>query len=121
MIASGLRSESRERKSALLLMLSGWRIGKPHCKADCLMGEETSSRPRPFGRSGCVTTRGTWKPPSTSLSSVGTAKPGVPQNTRLKEWDMARTWLHGIIESLTQSLNDLPFSRFNQFADLALD
>src|SRR5215475_8858786 len=38
--------------------------------------------PRPRGRSGCVTTRRTCKPASTSFSSVGTAKRGVPAKTR---------------------------------------
>ena len=50
-------------------------------------GEEGGlSIPRPRGRSGCVRTRGTACPAATSFSSVGTAKLGVPQNTRFMAW-----------------------------------
>ena len=38
--------------------------------------------PRPLGRSGCVATSFTRKPAATNFSSVGTAKSGVPQNTK---------------------------------------
>src|SRR5579863_4108792 len=57
-------------------------MGSFSFRADSLTGEATSSSPRPFGRSGWVTTRYTRNPAPTSLSSVGTAKRGVPQKTR---------------------------------------
>src|ERR1019366_10417921 len=57
--------------------------------------------PRPLARSGWVTTSFTLNPVSTNFSSVGTANIGVPQNTR----------------SITAAL---PFTQFNELADLAL-
>src|SRR5579864_3685607 len=82
MIASGWRAVSWERNSSLVLMRSGWVMGRFSFSADCLTGEATSSRPRPLGRSGWVTTRWMRWPAATSFSSVGTAKGGVPQKTR---------------------------------------
>src|SRR5712671_7425290 len=71
-------------------MRSGWMTGNLRFRAYCLTGEETVSRPRPLGRSGCVTTSCTWNPESTNRSSVGTAKPGVPQKTRLRDEDIGQ-------------------------------
>ena len=84
-IASGLMACSCARNSSLFLILSGWLIGKPSCSARCFTGEGASSMPRPFGRSGWVTTRRTGKPASTSFSRVGTANAGVPQKTRVRK------------------------------------
>src|SRR5258706_2157121 len=69
-------------------MFAGCAMGNFKLSADCLTGEETVSRPRPLGRSGCVTTSGILNPVSISLSSVGTANCGVPQKTRLRDKDI---------------------------------
>src|SRR5258706_14060402 len=111
-------------------MLAGWAIGNFKSSADCFTGDETVSRPRPLGRSGCVTTSWIWNPVSTNLSSVGTANCGVPQKTRLRDENIEQ-FCDRVIERLqcavvtaatiTQSQILLPFSRFDQFADFALD
>src|SRR5450759_2709791 len=101
MIASGWMLSRSARKSSLVLILSGWRTGSPRSIAERFTGEAASSMPRPLARSGWVTTSFTLKPASTSFSSVGTANIGVPQNTR----------------SITAAL---PFTQFNELADLAL-
>jgi len=53
--------------------------------AGLIAGDGASSRPRPRGLSGRVTTRETTKPAASSFSNVGTAKRGVPQKTRLRD------------------------------------
>src|SRR4051812_8607007 len=89
MIASGLMLVSWERNSSLVLMRSGWVMGRLSLRADCFTGEETSSRPRPLGRSGWVTTRWIRWPAAASFSSAGTAKGGVPQKMRDKDmWNL---------------------------------
>src|SRR5580658_10265723 len=88
MIASGLRVVSWARKSSLDLILSGWVIGRAKRNVDCLTGDATSSRPRPLGRSGWVTTRWILCPAAASFSRVGTANCGVPQKTRLRDEDI---------------------------------
>src|ERR1035437_11017879 len=101
MIASGWMISRRARNSELLLILSGCTMGSPHSSAARLTREAASSMPRPLARSGWVTTSLTLNPVSTNFSSVGTANIGVPQNTR----------------SITAAL---PFTQFNELADLAL-
>src|SRR5882762_1175279 len=65
-------------------MLSGCVIGSCSESAPCLTGLTAISMPRPLGLSGRVTTRSTEKPACISASKLGTAKAGVPQNTRWK-------------------------------------
>src|ERR1035441_8630207 len=60
---------------------SGWKTGRPRRNAACFTGGGAGVWPRPRGRSGCVTTARTSWPASTTRSSVGTAKAGVPRKT----------------------------------------
>jgi len=56
---------------------SGWSTGTPAATARSFTGGGATCRPRPAGRSGCVTTATTsWE--ASSASSVGSAKRGVP-------------------------------------------
>src|SRR6185503_3999686 len=59
---------------------SGCASGKPCSSASSLTGEAVRRRPRPAGRSGCVSTSGTRAPAATIARSAGTAKCGVPAN-----------------------------------------
>src|SRR5271156_3251384 len=116
-------------------MPSGCEIGNLNSSAQCLSGEATISMPRPFGRSGCVTTRRIAKPASISLSSVGTAKRGVPQKTSLREegiWYFCNQVIGQLKTCSLQIANYsitnvpdykilLPFPRFDQLANFALD
>src|SRR5262249_44164701 len=85
MIASGLGDAKWLRKSELVLIFSGCITGNPSSSAFPLTGEAVNSSPRPRGLSGWVTTSLRFSPAAASFSSVGTAKRGVPQKTRLKE------------------------------------
>src|SRR6266404_4379474 len=106
----------------------------PRRMADPLTGEIANSIPRPRGRSGCVTTSGTECPPSTSFSRVGTAKRGVPQKTKIisvrysisgvrKNKIECASPVSGFLKPDTCDLKlaPLPFSRFHQFLDPALN
>ena len=67
-----------------LRMRSNWNTGMPRSSANCLTGQAVSFLPLPAGRSGCVTTPTmSYRPSSASALSEGTAKSGVPMNTRL--------------------------------------
>src|SRR6266545_6425970 len=110
-MASACRSVSWARKASLFLIFSGWVTGSPSFRALCLTGDSVNSIPRPRGRSGCVTTRRTWNPASTSFSRVGTAKRGVPAKMRLSGC---------IIERLRRCFHDLPLARLHEFADFSL-
>src|SRR5215469_6378031 len=142
MMASGLIALRRARNSSLALILSGWVMGRESFNADSLTGEGANARPRPFGRSGCVTTRGIRNPSANSFSRVGTAKRGVPQKTRSRDRAMGdcviESFHHFVIRKspvrptamlsmtkLTQGLKDyltkcLPFSGLHQLFDLSL-
>src|SRR5215468_5472196 len=87
MIASGRSSLSSPRNSVFSLIFSGCTTRSPSWCALSFTGDAVNSRPRPRGRSGWVTTSRTWNPVSTSFSSVGTAKRGVPAKTRfMRAW-----------------------------------
>src|ERR1700759_3167986 len=75
-------------------------MGRSSSSAARFTGDAAGSIPRPLGRSGCVTTSFTPNPAATSFSSVGTAKSGVPQNTR-------------------SIIAGLPFALLHKLADLA--
>src|ERR1039458_2245858 len=100
MIASGAMLSNSARNSPLFLIFSGWTMGRPSASAARFTGDSASCMPRPLGRSGWVTTSFTRRPAATSFSSVGTAKSGVPQNTR-------------------SIMGALPFALLDQLADLA--
>src|SRR5215472_5617880 len=53
----------------------------PAAMAISFTGGTTVCRPRPPGRSGCVTARATWWPARSTAFRVGTANEGVPQKT----------------------------------------
>src|ERR1035437_1329851 len=61
---------------------SGWYTVRPSPSAACFTGDAAAFCPRPRGRSGGVSTAATSCPARTMASSVGTAKAGVPSNTR---------------------------------------
>ncbi len=60
--------------------VSGWWTGTPASRATCFTGEALSSRLRPAGRSGRVTTPINLCLDPSSAFKVGTAKPAVPMN-----------------------------------------
>src|SRR5437899_3269654 len=62
-------------------MRRGWSTGTPRRSATTLAGVADRERPRPFSRSGCVTTAATSWPASSRASSDGTAKAPLPRNT----------------------------------------
>src|ERR1700744_3570486 len=77
----------------------------PRSSAATFTGDFWISRPRPAGRSGCVTTPSTRNAGSpASATKEGTAKAGVPQKT-IRSGGTGR----------------LPLARFLHFADFALD
>jgi hypothetical protein len=76
---SGASALSFESKS-VPLMRSGCHTGTPRACAATFTGGGCSCCPRPFGRSGCVTTA-TTSPRRKHASSDGTAKSGVPMKT----------------------------------------
>src|SRR5215469_3881264 len=79
-------------------------MGIPAPTAAFFTGELCRWRPRPRGRSGCVTTPSIWKSGwRTRCSREGTAKAGVPQKT---------------MRSATASL---PFAGFFHFPDFSFD
>ena len=61
-------------------MSAGFSTGSPSRAASSATSDSASARPRPFGRSGCVTTATTSQVRATARSA-GTAKSGVPMNT----------------------------------------
>src|ERR1700737_4322864 len=81
MNAAAWAADSCARKTELSLIFSGCAMASWRSNACCLTGECATAMPRPWGRSGRVTTRETLWPYSSSLSRVGTAKWGVPQKT----------------------------------------
>src|ERR1700722_4347402 len=85
MMAPGLTEERSALNSGLFLILSGWVMGNPNSRARALTGDGESSRPRPRGLSGCVTTNETENRAASNFSSAGKAKRGVPQKTRLRD------------------------------------
>ena len=56
------------------------KTGTPDLLGATFTGEGVTFLPRPRGRSGCVTTATTSCRDPASVSSDGTAKPGVPKN-----------------------------------------
>src|SRR6476646_4261420 len=62
-------------------MRRGWRTGIPRCSARTLAGVAARARPRPFSRSGCVTTAATSCPASRRAAREGTAKAPLPRKT----------------------------------------
>src|SRR5215471_8184930 len=60
---------------------SGWNTARPCRRAASLTGDIAIAPPRPFGRSGCVTTSSTECPAAIIRSRVGTANAGVPRKT----------------------------------------
>src|ERR1043165_5709728 len=62
-------------------MRRGWRTGIPRCSASTLAGVAASARPRPFSRSGWVTTAATSCPASSSAAREGAAKAPAPRKT----------------------------------------
>src|SRR6187397_1176042 len=62
-------------------MRRGWRTGTPRRSASTLAGVAARARPRPFSRSGWVTTAATSCPPSSSAAREGTAKAPLPRKT----------------------------------------
>jgi hypothetical protein len=76
--ASGLAAAIAARHSSEFT-LSGWSTSMPSARAASAAGGEESLRPRPFGRSGRVTTSdGLWGD-SARRSSTVTAKSEVPR------------------------------------------
>src|SRR5262245_29075171 len=78
-IRSGDQSSSALRPSGVR-RVAGCAIGSARSAASSLTGEARSSRPRPAGRSGWVSTPTTWWRDSSSARSAGSAKCGVPAN-----------------------------------------
>src|SRR5262249_45631764 len=76
--------------------------------AVCLTGEAASSRPRPLGLSGWVTTNPTWCPLPIKPSRVGTANFGVPAKTSVSGWFM-------------RTKGSLPLASLYQLLNFALD
>ncbi len=70
---------SAARPSAVF-RVAGCATGRPCSAASSLTGEARSSRPRPAGRSGCVSTPTTRCRDCNSARSAGSAKCGVPAN-----------------------------------------
>ncbi len=79
-IKSGFQARRASRNSGAFIF-SGCRMGSRCWRASTLMGEGVKVCPRPFGRSGCVTTPTTWSSDRSKASSDGTAKSGVPMKT----------------------------------------
>src|SRR5713101_2291653 len=65
------------------LMRGGCSTVTPRASARTFVGGAERTRPRPFSRSGCVTSAATSWPASSSASSEGTAKAPVPRKTTL--------------------------------------
>src|SRR5579871_110063 len=100
-------------------MRSGCVIGRLSARADCFTGDATSSRPRPLGRSGWVTTSRTRNPSATSFSSDGTAKRGVPQKIRSRG-GVIESPHTGIVVSMIEGLTVSPLTSLHQLTDPAL-
>src|SRR6185369_17015616 len=64
---------------------AGVMKGRSCASAKAFTGDGVSTRPRPFGASGEVTTSDGTKPCSTSIASVSDATFGVPKKTKLGE------------------------------------
>src|SRR5215469_610362 len=83
-------------------------MGRPKRMAASFMGGGAVSRPRPRGRSGCVTTSRTWWPAAAMRSKVATAKAGVPRNTRRMDGSVP---IPGALQLLDFSLHQVALER----------
>src|SRR5204862_786341 len=131
MIASGLIASSCARNSSFCLIFGGWMMERFNSSAHCFTGDAVSSIPRPFGRSGWVTTSGTENPVSTNFCKDRTANCGVPQNTIVRDFDIRVYWRfqHKTFKpqrsqrkSAQRTQRGLfPFPSFHQLFDFAFD
>src|SRR5262245_23974230 len=83
---------------------SGCQIGRPSRSASTLIAGAVGARPRPAGRSGCVTISRTSWPAATRPRSEGTANAGVPRKASRAPGAMAHlriiAWLMSTIAAL---------------------
>ena len=81
-IASGRRAARAGREGRRCPATTpAFRSGSRAPAASAATGEGRGAACRPTGRSGCVTTRGTFAPEASRASSDGTANSGVPKKT----------------------------------------
>src|SRR5882672_145948 len=80
--ATTSRSGAGPRRSRISAVrnVGGCKTSTPSSRAATFTGEGVRRRPRPAGRSGCVSTSGTRAPLAATARSVGTANSGVPAN-----------------------------------------